>query len=883
MKSMTPPRFAHWLLTQLHPDETLEEVEGDLGELYTYWYERSGKIQATLWYLLNVVSVLPPFVRRRKPKQSPYRQDVSSLQPTMIRNYLKIAWRNLTKNKVYSVINIGGLAVGMAVAMLIGLWIYDELTFNQYHQNYSRIAQVMRHEWFDGKKETGGQSSPMPLGTELRAAFGDEFDYVVLSTKPVNYIIASGDAKFNQSGRFMQADAPELLTLRMVQGSRAGLHDLNTILLAETLAKKLFGDGNPINRIVTIDTQVNVKVIGVYEDLPISSDFRETAYIAPFRLYGSLNSWVKDARDNWGDNSFPIYVQIAPNKTFEQVSARIKGAMLPHLKAEKAASKPEVFLHPMPNWHLFSTFENGLSITSEPMKYVLFYGVIGLFVLLLACINFTNLSTARSEKRAKEVGIRKAVGSVRAQLTSQFLSESVLVSMVAFGICLGLVQLALPWFNRVADKQIVILWANPIFWLVCIAFALFTALLSGSYPAFYLSSLQPVQTLKGLYSSGSLSGWHSAVASRKVLVVFQFTISTALIIGTASVYQQIQLAKNRPVGYDRSGLLSFPENGFLGKEDVIRNELLRTGVVAEVAESAYPLTNEGSNNTGFDWRGKTPSMNDDFGTIRISGEYGKAVGWQFVAGRDFSRKLRSDSSGLIINESAMKAMGLQQPIGEQVRSEHWQKGTYTILGVVKDMVMASPFERVRPTIFSIRGGKRWMLVKIDAHVSLHAALPKLEAAFKTIVPDVPFDYKFADEEYALKFAVEERIGKLASFFTILAIFISCLGLFGLASFMAERRTKEIGIRKVLGASALTIWRLLSEEFVLLVLTAFAIATPTAYYFLSNWLQKYEYHTHISWWVFAGSGIGTLTITLLTVSYQSIKAALVNPVKSLRSE
>ncbi|MBD2701183.1 ABC transporter permease [Spirosoma sp. BT702] len=876
-----PPRFAHWLLTRLHPNDTLEEVEGDLDELYTYWHERAGRTQATLRYLLNVVSVLPPFVRRRKREL--YHQNASSLHPIMIRNYLKIAWRNLAKNKVYSAINIGGLAVGMAVAMLIGLWIYDELTFNQYHQNYSRVAQVMRHEWFDGRKETGGQSSPIPLGTELQTAFGDEFSYVVLSTKPVNYIIASGDAKFNQSGRFMEAGAPELLTLRMVQGSRAGLHELNTILLTETLAKKLFGDENPINRIVTIDTQVNVKVTGVYEDLPTNSEFRGTSYIAPFDLYGSLNTWVKDARDNWGDKSFPIYVQIAPNKTFEQVSARIKGVMLPHLKAENAASKPEVFLHPMSNWHLFSAFENGANVTSEPMKYVLFYGVIGLFVLLLACINFTNLSTARSEKRAKEVGIRKAIGSVRAQLTSQFLSESVLVSMVAFGLCLVLVQLALPWFNRVADKQIVILWVNPIFWLACITFTLFTALLAGSYPAFYLSSLQPVKTLKGLYSSGSPSGWHSAIASRKILVVFQFTISIALIIGTASVYQQIQLAKNRPVGYDRKGLLSFPKNGFLGKENVLRDELLRTGVAAEVAESAYPLTNEGSNNTGFDWRGKTPTMSDDFGTIRISAEYGKAVGWQFIAGRDFSRRFRSDSSGLIINESAMKVMGIQHAVGEQVRSEHWQKGTFTILGVVKDMVMASPFERVRPTIFSIQGTKRWMLVKINPQVSLHTALPKLEATFKAVVPDVPFDYKFADEEYALKFTAEERIGKLASFFASLAIFISCLGLFGLASFMAERRTKEIGVRKVLGASALTIWRLLSQEFVLLVLIAFAIATPTAYYFLSNWLQKYEYHTNVSWWIFAMSGMGTLIITLLTVSYQSIKAALVNPVKSLRSE
>jgi putative ABC transport system permease protein len=650
----------------------------------------------------------------------------------MIRNYFKIAWRNLAKNKVYTFINVGGLAVGMTVAMLIGLWIYDELSFNRQHQQYDQIAQVMRHEWFEGKKETGGQSSPMPLGPTLRSSFGDDFTHVVLSTKTVNFIVASKERKFTQAGRFMQAGAPELLTLTMIHGSRAGLQDLNSILLSQTLAQKLFGNADPVNEMVTIDMEVNAKVTGVYQDLPNNSEFRNVSYIAPFDLYLSITPWAKDARDNWGDNSFPIYVQIAPNRTFEQVSARIKNGMLPHLNPEKAARKPEVFLHPMRRWHLFSEFENGVNVTSEPLAYLLFYGLIGAFVLLLACINFTNLSTARSEKRAKEVGIRKVMGSERAQLANQFLCESALVSGFAFGLGLGLVQLVLPWFNGVADKTVVILWADPFFWLAGITFTVVTALLAGSYPAFYLSSLQPVKTLKGIFYGG-----RSAITSRKVLVVFQFTISIALIIGSWIVYQQLQLAKNRPVGYDREGLLSFPKNGFLGKEEVLRNELLQTGVVTEVAESAYLPTDKGSNNTGFDWRGKTPGMEDDFGTIRVSYEYGKTVGWQFVAGRDFSRKFPSDSSGLIINETAAKLMGLKKPVGEFVRSEHWQKGTFKILAVVKDMVMESPFERVRPTIFSLQGKKQWLLVKLDPQANLHEALPKLEAAFKSVVPAVP--------------------------------------------------------------------------------------------------------------------------------------------------
>ncbi|RYU97728.1 ABC transporter permease [Emticicia agri] len=793
----------------------------------------------------------------------------------MLQNYFTIAWRNLTKNKSYSFINIGGLAIGIAVAILIAFWIHDELTFNQSHQNYDRIGQVMRHDWYNGRKETGGQSSPMPLGNKLRDAYKDAFTHVVISTNPVNYIIASADKKFTQAGRFMQAGAPELLTLHMLQGSRAGLQEIHTILLSETLAKKLFGNTNPINKVVTIDTQVNTKVTGVYQDFPTNSEFRGISYIAPFELYLTFNEWANAARDNWGDNSFPIYVQIAPNQTFEQVSAKIKNTMLPHLNAEKAKQKPEVFLHPMAKWHLYSNFENGVNITSEAFKYIIFYATIGLFVLLLACINFTNLSTARSEKRAKEVGIRKAMGSLRAQLAIQFLSETLLITGFALVLSVGLVFLILPWFNNVADKEIAILWAKPLFWLLSLTFTLLTAILAGLYPAFYLSSLQPIKTLKGVFHGG-----RAALISRKLLVVVQFTISITLIIGTSIVYRQLQMAKNRPVGYNTEGLLSFPKNGFQGKESVLRNELIRSGAVVEVAESGSELTSQGSNNTGFDWKGKTTGMKDDFGTLRVSYEYGKTVGWQFIAGRDFSRKFSSNSSGIIVNESAVKLMGLQNPVGEVVRSTHWHKGNYVILGVVKDMVMASPFEKVRPAIFSLQGNKRFILIKINPQTSTHQALSQIQEIFNKIAPAVPFEYKFINEEYAHKFANEERIGKLAYFFSVLAILISCLGLFGLASFMAEQRTKEIGIRKVLGASVLNLLGLLSKDFVRLIIISFFIAIPIAYFFLDNWLQKYAYRTELSWWIFALSGLGALVVTLLTVSYQSIKVALKNPVKNL---
>jgi putative ABC transport system permease protein len=790
-----------------------------------------------------------------------------------------MAWRNLVKNKVSSIVNIGGLATGMAVAMLIGLWIYDELSFNQSHKNYNRIGHVMRHSMWQGEKQTGGQSSPIPLGTELRSSFGNEFTHIVMSTWTLNYIISSEDKKFTQPGRFMQPEGPEMFTLRMLKGSRTGLRQMNSILLSESLAKKIFGNSDPVNKIVTIDAKVSATVTGVYEDFPHNSAFNDVSYIAPFDLYASFNPWVQKVQNNWQDNSFPIYVQIAPHTTFAEVSSRIKNVMLPHVDKESAADKPEVFLHPMSKWNLYSQFEKGVNVMSDRLKFVWYYGIIGMFVLLLACINFMNLSTARSENRGKEVGILKTIGSVRAQLVSQFLSESLLVAMFAFVLSLGVVQLVLPWFNTVSDKEISILFAHPGFWLAGLAFTIVTALLAGSYPAFYLSSLQPVKVLKGTFK-----GRRSAILSRKMLVVFQFTTSIALIIGTVVVYKQVQMAKNRPVGYDRNGLVILPKHTLLqGKSEALRARVLQTGVVEEIAESSSRLTDVGSNDTGFEWRGKDTTTDKDLGTVRVSYEFGKTIGWRFLAGRDFSRELISDSAGLVINEAAARLMGFDNPLEEIVRCQYIHNGqNLKIIGVVKNMVMESPFDPVRPTVFFL-GRTRWMFVKLNPHVSVSRALQKLEAAFTEVVPAAPFDYKFVNEEYAAKFAAEERIGKLAFFFAILAILISCLGLFGLTSFIAEQRTKEIGIRKVLGASVFNLWKLLSKDFILLVTISCFIAIPLTYKILNSWLQNYQYRIGISWWVFAGAGMMAVLITLLTISFQAIKTAITNPVKSLRTE
>ncbi|HZJ59512.1 MAG TPA: FtsX-like permease family protein, partial [Chitinophagaceae bacterium] len=567
----------------------------------------------------------------------------------------------------------------------------------------------------------------------------------------------------------------------------------------------------------------------------------------------------------------------------------IKNAELKNLKKleneqEAIARNPQVFLLPMSDWHLHS-IDRKAAIDDKPVRMVWMVSIIGMFVLLLACINFMNLSTARSEKRAKEVGIRKTIGSMRKQLVFQFFSESFLVVIFSFIISCVLATLLLPWFNNLSDKEMTLPLNNFYFWLITGAFIFITGLLAGSYPALYLSSFKPIKVLKGTFHTGLL-----ASLPRKILVVMQFTVSVALIICTVVVYRQLQFARNRPVGYDREGLImvDMRSDDFYGKYDLLRSELFNTGVVSNMSESMGMLTELVSGNDGFDWKGRNPNKNESFGTLAVTHEHGETIGWKFIAGRDFSRKFISDSSGVVINEAAEKYLELKNPVGEVITWK-WKDNKpvpYTILGVIKNMVMESPYEAVEPTMFFIKplnGGVSCINIRVKPGVTMNTALPRIEAVFKKNIPSVPFEYKFADKEYAQKFATEERTGKLAGFFAVLAIFISCLGLFGMASFMTEQRTKEIGVRKVLGASVFNLWSLLSRQFVLLVVFSFFIAAPIAFYFMNNWLQNYQYRTELSWWIFAAAGSASLLITLLTVSFQSIKAAVANPVKSLRTE
>ena len=793
----------------------------------------------------------------------------------MLRSYFKVAWRNLLKNNIYSLINIGGLAVGMGVAILIALWVVDELNYDKYHANYRRIAQVMQHQTYNDEIGTQ-EANPAQMAEEIRNVFGSDFKYVLQASWNHGHTVTYGEKMFFQDGAFFEPEVTDMLSLKLVHGTRDALKEMNSILLSRSVAKTYFDNENPVGKLMRLDNTVDVKVTGVYEDIPHNSSFRDMKIIMPWSLYLNQNKWIASMEDPWSSNYTRTFAMINENADMEQVSRKIKYVKLNKVSADERRYKPMVFLHPMSKWHLHSEFKQGVNVGGR-ISNVYLFATIGAFVLILACINFMNLSTARSEKRAKEVGIRKAIGSVRKQLITQFFSESILIATLAFIFSLLLVLIVLPQFNSVADKRIQLPWADLTFWLCGIGFTLATGLIAGVYPALFLSSFQPVKTLKGTFRLGPY-----ASIPRKVLVVLQFTISTTLIIGTIVVYKQIQHAQARPIGYSKDGLISVGVSREVHQHfDAVRTELITAGAILEMAESGSPTTAIWNTNGGFDWEGKDPNQGVDFPNNAVSYDYGKTIGWELVEGRDFSREFASDSNTFILNESAVKFIGLKDPIGKVIR---WENVPHTVIGVVKDILVQSPYAPVRPAMWHLMDeSENLFLMKLNPNSSVKESLSKIEKVFKRLNPGTPFSPSFVDEEYARKFGDEKRLGTLSSFFAILAVFISCLGLFALASFVAEQRTKEIGIRKVMGASVANLWRMLSQDFVMLVLISCALAAPIAYYLVTDWLSGYEYRTTISWWVFGISVGGAVLITLLTVSYQAIRASLMNPVNSLRTE
>lgn len=790
----------------------------------------------------------------------------------MLKNYLKVAWRHLMNNKGLSFINIFGLAMGMAFAILIGLWIQFELSFDKFNKNYDHIAYILKHTLFNNEKNTQN-ATPLPLYYSMKT----EYPEVKRASRidwGGQYSLAIGDRKVKMFGRAVDPDFLEMFTFPFVKGSaKTALNDISSIVITESLATALFGKSDPINKVIKVNNDFDLKVTGVVKNVPVNSSIKFD-FLMPYERNLATSEFIRNNKTNWGNNFLMNLVELKEGVSMDAFSKKIRTL---NLDKDKTLKDLYLFLHPMKNWNLRDEFRNWVN-TGGKIEYVRLFGIIGIFVLLIACINFMNLATARSEKRAKEVGIRKAIGSRRKQLITQFLTETLLTSLLAFLLALIIIPLTLPLLKDIGFENVTFNFTNLPLMLSILGIAILTGLIAGSYPALYLSSFVPVKALKGLFKQGQ-----SAITFRRVLVVSQFAISAGLIISTAVVFLQIRHAQNRSLGYDANNLINVNMSRDLDKNyTALKNELLNTGYFEAITKSSSPLTAVYNSWSDFVWTGKDPNAQTAIDVIMADWDYEKAVGLKFKEGRSFSKEFKSDSNAVILNEAAVKMIGYKDPLGKTIKLGNQ---TITIIGVIEDMLVQNPFKPVNAGVilFNPSQATNNIYMRLKPNVPLRTVLKNIQPLFEKYNPAFPFEYGFSDEEFAQKFAMESRVGKLAAIFACLAILISCLGLFGLAAFMAERRTKEIGIRKVLGASLFNLWSLLSGEFVWLVIGGCLIASPLAYWLMNGWLQGYDYRIDIAWWIFVAAGVIAIVVALLTVSAQAVKAALANPVKSLRSE
>jgi ABC-type antimicrobial peptide transport system permease subunit len=759
----------------------------------------------------------------------------------------------------------------MAFAILIGLWIQYETGYDAFHKNRDRIALVMKNVMFNNQRSTQ-ELTPLPLYYELKNNY-PEVESVTRIAWAGRHSFIAGDNKFAREGLDADPDFLRMFSFPVLQGNAASaLRDPNSIVLTQSLASALFNKENPVGKIIKLDNQDNFRVTAVVGDVPKNSTLTFD-FLIPYEYEIAHSDFIRNSKTDWGNNFLMNMVELKKGASMEALSKKI-GPL--NVQRDSRIKNQVLFLQPLSKLHLYGDFKNWVNVGGK-IEYVWLFGIIGLFVLLIACINFMNLSTARSEKRAKEVGIRKAIGSRRTQLVGQFFSESILTAFLSFLVSLALIKLLLPWLKDLGFENISFNFGNMPLMACGLIVCLVAGLIAGSYPALYLSSFLPVRVLKGAMQQG-----RGSVLFRKVLVVSQFSISVGLIICTVIVFQQIRHARERSPGYNPDNLISIGVSTDLSKNyAALKQDLLNSGYVEAVSKASQPMTSVYNQWSDFSWEGKDPNADIALDVIMTEWDFEKTAGLKFIQGRPFSRDYKTDSNGVILNEAALKIIGYKDPVGKTMKLGN---RVITITGIVQNILLDNPFKPVRPlAILFDAGPGNNIFLRLKPTADLKKALAAFKPVFDRYNPSLPFEYSFVDREFAKKFATENQVGKLAAIFAGLAICISSLGLFGLASFMAERRTKEIGIRKVLGASVASLWALISREFVWLVLLGSLIATPLALLLMKNWLQKYDYRIDISWWVFALAGLLALVIALVTVSTQAIRAALANPVSSLRSE
>lgn len=783
----------------------------------------------------------------------------------MILNYIKIAFRTLLKNKGYSFLNIFGLAIGITCASLIFLWVEDELSFNANFENQEHIYFVSTHQQYEGEWRTFG-STPGPLANALKTEIPGVNK--ASRTRQDELLFTVGDNGITKSGRYADKDFLDIFNLKFIEGRLSeAFTNPEAIVITQTTAEQLYGKNTKVvGKTLKVNNSDSYLITGVIENLPKNVTY-SFDWLAPFERLANGREWMQEYDSFFADT----FVTLMPEANFKTVDAQVRKI----LEKKTGESDSKAFLHAMENWHLKDRFENGIQVGGR-ITYVRLFTIIALIILLIACINFMNLSTARSEKRANEVGVRKAMGSGRSRLIIQFISEALILAFIATLVSVILLFILLPQFNLLIDKNLVLGLTKPMHVVSLVSISVLCGVFAGLYPAFYLSAFKPVEVLKGLKVTQG-----SATFIRKGLVVGQFAVSIVFIICTILVYQQIQHVKNRDLGYSKDQLLTMDVNGtIIEKFSTIKQDLINTGAIINVGLCNSEILNGGNNGSGLEWAGGTNTEDILISFRYVNAGFLETTGMKLIEGRGFSDNIAKDSSSVLITESFAKLMGNGSAIGKQIS----RGDTYTVVGVVKDYLYGDMYGQSDPVLFfNYLGESRYMYLKTNPKVATNVMLAKVEAVMQKHNPAFPFKYTFADDTFNAKFKSEQLIGKLSQLFALLAILISCLGLFGLAAYTAEQRSKEIGVRKVLGASVSGIVKLLSKDFLKLVVLSILIAIPVAWFVMHSWLLDYAYRIEINWWVFVIAGLAAILIALLTVSFQAIKAALANPVNSLKAE
>lgn len=789
----------------------------------------------------------------------------------MIKNYFKIAWRNIMKHKGFSLINGGGLTLGIASCLLLLLYVSYHLGYDHQFKNLDNIYVVENNQPGDGKIYTF-TATPGQAVTAIKS----EVPGVVQAARAESYsaggLLTYNNNSFKKAGLFADPAFFSIFSYHFIKGNAAtALAQPNSIVITTDLAKTFFGDKNPMGKIITRNNKLPLMVTGVIDHIPANESY-QFDYVIPYVQFEADQPWAKNA--GWGSNFCQTFVQLKDAGSLNRANA----IMAPMVGKHADGDKNQLFLFPVSKFHLYEKFDNGKSVGGTIDQMHLFE-ILALCILLIACVNFMNLSTARSEERAKEVGIRKAIGSNRSSLIWQFITESLILSFLSTIVAVIILVLCIPFFNNLLNIKLSLPTNEWYTWATIIGIAAITGLISGSYPAFYLSSFQPIKVLKGRFKGSA-----SVLPIRKILVVVQFAFAVFLITATICIYRQIRYVQNLGNGYNKNNLVEVPVEGSLDtKSDVLINDLKTKGAITNATTVSLSVTQSGNNTWGVDWPGKDPNAKILFDILNAGFDFVHTVGIKLVAGREFSSQYPVDTAGktVMLNEAAIAVMHLKNPIGTQIK---YQGNPVTIVGVYKDFVRGSPYEKVPPMITQYIGGQAVTIdLRLNPARSITANIDQVDKSLRAINPAYPPTINFVDSDFAKKFQNEKVLGMLSNIFGGLAIIISCLGLFGLAAYAAEQRTKEIGVRKVLGASVANLAGLLSKDFLKLVMFAIVIAIPVSVWLLHMWLQKYEYHIPLSWWIMALASIITIAIAIITVSFQAIKAALANPVKSLRSE